>query len=118
MSSVSTTGRFHRFRRWLRGTWLGRVPWLRRFLGKADKPALPPKKQKFDTFELLQHEARTVANDPVGMAQVALFGGALAELNLRIPTPGQVLLNGWQSIRSPYDASPEPADDATLLNRM
>ncbi|HKB37756.1 MAG TPA: hypothetical protein VKD72_15020, partial [Gemmataceae bacterium] len=82
-------------RRWLRYSWLSRLPLVGRFF-RPHKPKAPPRPTRQTTpLETLQLEVRSVPNDPFGMAQAALGSSALAEMTGTFQTPAQVLLRGW-----------------------
>ena len=92
-ASPSAVRSLSALRRWLRHSWISRLPllgWLRR----PAKPQLPPAKAKRPPHEAELLETRFVPNDPFALAQAAWPGLSLAALFGNIPTPAQVLMGG------------------------
>src|SRR6266536_1324772 len=94
-SSSPPVDRPRRLRRWLRYSWLSRLPLVGQ-LFRPRKPQAPPRPTRKSTaLDIVQLEASSVHNDPFGMAQAALIAPALADMAVALQTPAPVLLHGY-----------------------
>src|SRR5262245_13444347 len=115
-SSSAPPERPRRLRRWLRYSWLSRLPLVGSLL-RPRRPQPPPRPTcNKALLDLVQLEVRSVPNDPFGMAQAALAVPALAEMAVAMQTPAQVLLHGFSgtSLYAALDPTNSTSQTATL----
>src|SRR5262245_15005086 len=86
-------------RRWLRHSWLARVPLMDRLLTPRPSPSRPPQRPRIQP-QLEELEKIWLPNDPFGIVQGAMIGGPLLDQFGRFATPSQVIWHGWASTAS------------------
>src|SRR5690349_13318416 len=94
-------------RRWLRHTWISRVPLGEGPGGRRDRQRAgqKPYRSPFRSLrpELELFEDRSTPNDLFGVLGASLLGGGMAYLGGDLLTPGAVLVQGWSGARAGAD---------------
>ena len=96
-------------RRWLKNTWLSRLPlsWKEDFLAESEAR----KKKLSPRLQLEQLEARAVCMNVLGAVQSVGLGMGLAALAGPLPTPTDVVMKGWNAYQPslPPEVNSEPS---------